>query len=58
MCGSCKVKLEQGEVEQICQDGLSDEEQQQGYVLSCSCTPLTDVVISHPQRQRRHISED
>jgi ferredoxin len=49
MCGSCKVKLEQGEVEQLCQDGLSDKEQQQGYILSCSCTPITDVVISHPK---------
>ncbi|MBA6389882.1 MOSC domain-containing protein [Colwellia sp. BRX10-3] len=58
MCGSCKVKLEQGEVEQLCQDGLSDEEQQQGYILSCSCTPITDVVISHPTRQRRNRSDD
>jgi uncharacterized protein YcbX/ferredoxin len=58
MCGSCKVKLEQGEVEQLCQDGLSDDEQQQGYILSCSCTPLTDVVISHPVRKRRNISDD
>ena len=58
MCGSCKVMLEQGEVEQTCQDGLSDQEQQQGYILSCCCTPLTDVVISHPARQRRHIADD
>ena len=58
MCGSCKVMLEQGDVDQICQDGLSDQEQQQGYILSCCCTPLTDVVISHPARQRRHINED
>ncbi len=58
MCGSCKVKLEQGEVEQLCQDGLSDDEQQQGYILSCSCTPLTDVVISHPVRQRRASRDD
>lgn len=58
MCGSCKVKLEQGEVEQLCQDGLSDEEQQQGYILSCSCTPLTDVIISHPVIKRRPIGED
>jgi uncharacterized protein YcbX/ferredoxin len=58
MCGSCKVKLEQGEVEQLCQDGLSDDEQQQGYILSCSCTPLTDVVISHPVRKLRNISDD
>jgi len=58
MCGRCKVTLEQGEVEQHCQDGLSDEEQQQGYILSCSCTPLTDVVISHPIRKRHQIGED
>lgn len=58
MCGSCKVKLEQGEVEQLCKDGLSDDEQQQGYILSCSCTPLTDVVVSHPERKRRNINND
>jgi uncharacterized protein len=58
MCGSCKVKLEQGEVEQHCQDGLSYEEQQQGYILSCSCTPITDVTISHPERKRRNINDD
>lgn len=58
MCGSCKVKLEQGEVEQHCQDGLSEEEQKQGYILSCSCTPLTDVVISHPKRKRRNLNDD
>ena len=58
MCGSCKVMLEQGDVEQTCQDGLSDQEQQQGYILSCCCIPLTDVVISHPARQRRQINED
>ncbi len=58
MCGSCKVKLEQGEVEQHCQDGLSEEEQKQGYILSCSCTPLTDVIISHPERKRRNLNDD
>ena len=58
MCGSCKVKLEQGQVQQYCSDGLSNEEQLQGYVLSCSCTPLTDVVISHPERKRRNRNDD
>ena len=58
MCGSCKVKLEQGQVQQHCSDGLSDEELQQGYILSCSCTPLTDVVISHPERKRRKRNND
>ncbi|MGB1263899.1 MAG: YcbX family protein [Cognaticolwellia sp.] len=58
MCGSCKVKLEQGQVQQDCQDGLSDDEQRHGYILSCSCIPLTDVVISHPTRKRHRIADD
>ena len=53
MCGCCKVQLISGEVEQHCRDGLSDEEQQQGFVLSCNATPLTDVVVSHPDIERR-----
>ena len=53
MCGRCKVQLISGEVEQHCRDGLSDEEQHQGLVLSCSATPLTDVVVSHPDIERR-----
>ena len=58
MCGSCKVILEQGQVTETCQDGLSDEEQQQGYILTCCSTPLTDVVIRHPERKRRNSSID
>ncbi|MEW6984536.1 MOSC N-terminal beta barrel domain-containing protein [Colwelliaceae bacterium 6471] len=46
MCGSCKVKLESGEVKQMATDGLTDAEKQQNYVLACSCIPLTDVVIT------------
>ena len=46
MCGSCKVKLENGEVRQLASDGLMDAEKDQGYILACSCVPLTDVVIS------------
>ena len=45
MCGSCKVKLESGEVDQLCKDGLTDVEQQQGYILACSCIPKSDLVI-------------
>ena len=48
MCGSCKVKLESGDVEQLAADGLTDDEQQQGYVLACSCIPQTDVVVTKP----------
>ncbi|WDE05775.1 MOSC domain-containing protein [Thalassomonas viridans] len=46
MCGSCKVKLESGEVEQLASDGLTDNEKKQGYILACSCIPTTDIVIS------------
>ncbi len=46
MCGSCKVKLDDGTVEQLGQDGLSDAEQQQGYILACSCIPTSDIVIN------------
>jgi len=46
MCGTCKVKLESGDVEQLAKDGLTDLEQEQGYILSCSCIPKSDLVIS------------
>jgi len=46
MCGRCIVKLESGEVKQLANDGLTEEEKQQGYILACSCVPKTDVVIS------------
>ncbi|QOL26081.1 MOSC domain-containing protein [Thalassotalea sp. LPB0316] len=46
MCGRCKVKLQSGEVRQLATDGLSPQEQEQGYVLACSSVPLTDVVIT------------
>ncbi len=46
MCGSCKVKLESGEVKTLADDGLMDDEKAQGYILACSCIPMTDLVIS------------
>jgi len=46
-CGSCKAKLISGEVKQSSTDGLSVDEQQQGYILLCSCNPLTDIEVSH-----------
>jgi ferredoxin-NADP reductase len=46
-CGSCKAKLISGEVKQSSTDGLSVAEQQQGYILLCSCHALTDVELSH-----------
>lgn len=46
-CGSCKAKLISGQVKQNSTDGLSVSEQQQGYILLCSCSALTDVEVSH-----------
>ncbi len=46
-CGRCKAKLISGEVKQDCADGLSANEQQQGYILLCCSSPLTDVELSH-----------
>jgi ferredoxin len=50
-CGSCKAKLISGQVKQLATDGLSKDEQQQGYILLCSCLPLSDVSIEHDQRR-------
>ncbi len=46
MCGSCKMKLESGEVKQLADDGLTDDEKKQGYILACSCIPQSDIVVS------------
>lgn len=47
MCGRCKAKLISGEVSQLADDGLSEEEKQQGYILCCSSIAQSDVVIKH-----------
>jgi ferredoxin-NADP reductase len=50
-CGSCKAKLISGEVTGESTEGLSQEEQDQGYILLCSCTPLSDVEVAHDKRR-------
>ena len=46
-CGRCKVKLTEGEVLTLNNEGLTDDEIKQGYVLACSCIPLSDIVLNH-----------
>ena len=46
MCGRCKVKLESGDVRQLNDEALTDDEKSQGYILACSSVPTSDVVIS------------
>lgn len=48
MCGRCKMKLISGDVKVLADDGLSDAEKTQGYVLSCSCIPQSDISVSKP----------
>lgn len=46
MCGRCKLKLDEGEVTQLADDGLMPQEKEQGYILACSCLPQTDIKVS------------
>ena len=47
MCGRCKAKLISGDVAQSSIDGLTKQEQIEGYILCCTATAKTDVVIKH-----------
>lgn len=46
-CGRCKTKLLSGEVNILKTEGLYDEEIKAGYILTCSCIPLSDISIEH-----------
>jgi 2Fe-2S type ferredoxin len=44
-CGTCKVKLLSGEVDRETEDGLEDEEIQNGFILTCVSVPKSDIVL-------------
>ncbi len=46
-CGRCKTKLLSGEVDVLNDQGLFKEEIEAGYVLACSCIPLSNISIDH-----------
>ena len=46
MCGRCKIKLDSGTVKQLADDGLTDDEKAEGYVLACSSIPQSDLTLS------------
>lgn len=45
ICGTCKVKLLSGEVDMETEDGLEDEEIQNGFILTCVSVPKSDIVL-------------
>ena len=45
-CGTCRVKLVEGEVDMQHQGGLSSREEQQGYILTCCSRAKSDLVLS------------
>lgn len=45
-CGTCRVKLIDGQVEVGADYALSEQEVEEGYILACSCFPRSDLVIS------------
>jgi ferredoxin len=44
-CGTCKVKLLDGEVTMETDDGLDDEDLEQKMILLCVAIPKTDIVV-------------
>lgn len=51
MCGRCKLKLEEGDVRVLAEDGLTEEDKNNGYILACSCIPTSDIKVSKPPRK-------
>ena len=44
-CGTCKVKLLSGEVEMDIEDGLEDDDREEGFILTCVTVPKSDIVL-------------
>lgn len=45
VCGTCRAKLVEGQVEMEQNYALDDDEVEEGYVLTCQSHPLTDKVV-------------
>jgi Rieske 2Fe-2S family protein len=45
VCGTCKIKKVSGETHMVHNGGISDREVEEGYILACCSTPLTDVEL-------------
>ncbi|WP_163575847.1 hybrid-cluster NAD(P)-dependent oxidoreductase [Halomonas faecis] len=47
ICGTCRVGLKSGDVEMEHNGGITDEDIDEGYILSCCSKPLGDVVVDY-----------
>jgi ferredoxin-NADP reductase len=47
-CGTCRLKLVEGEVEMRHQGGLSTREVQEGYILACCSRPIGPIRLADP----------
>ncbi|SET71653.1 YcbX family protein [Thalassotalea agarivorans] len=45
ICGRCKIKVADGQVLQLKDDALTDQEKGEGYVLACSSIPLGNITL-------------
>lgn len=45
VCSTCRAKLHSGLIQMMVRDGLSDEELEANYILTCQSSPLTDDVV-------------
>ncbi|STO98158.1 hybrid-cluster NAD(P)-dependent oxidoreductase [Grimontia hollisae] len=48
VCGCCKLRLVDGEVEQPDMPALFPGEKEEGLVLACCCVPKSDVILTKP----------
>ncbi|WP_257797940.1 YcbX family protein [Psychromonas sp. CD1] len=46
-CGQCRVQLISGDVIQLNDFALTTQQKEQGYILSCSCIPISDITINY-----------
>lgn len=47
-CGMCKVKIVEGayQIGLISNTALTNEEREEGYVLACKTTPMSDLILT------------
>ena len=44
-CSTCKAKLISGEVKMKVDIGLEEDEKENGYILTCQSTPMSETVV-------------